>query len=161
MIEQVVGLIITSLIGATFIGVIIGFIIGRVNSPEIKALEDNTKEDLKVENRSNSINPIFKKSSTVENKPFTLSSPKQGGKDNLKKIKGITLQVESDLNKLGIYHFDQVASWVTKNCEWIENFLNAPNCVRQYQWIEQAKILKTGQETVYSQKVENGEIEVS
>ena len=82
------------------------------------------------------------------------------GKDNLKKIKGINTKIENDLNLLGIYHFDQIASWSSKNCDWIESFLLEPGCAKHNQWVDQAKILKSGKETIYSQKVENGEIEV-
>ncbi len=35
----------------------------------------------------------------------------------------------------------------------LENFLNLPNYVRANQWVEQAKILETGRETSYSQKL--------
>src|SRR5574344_271039 len=78
---------------------------------------------------------------------------KTNKKDNLKKIKGIDEDIENELFKLGIYHFEQISIWSSKNSEWIENFLNLPNYVRANQWVEQAKILKTGRETSYSQKL--------
>ena len=64
------------------------------------------------------------------------------------------------MNNLGIYHFDQIAKWSNKNAEWVEAYLVIPGCAKNNQWIDQAKILQTGSETIYSQKVMDGEIEV-
>ena len=47
-----------------------------------------------------------------------------------------------------------------KNAEWVEAYLVIPGCAKNNQWIDQAKILQTGSETIYSQKVMDGEIEV-
>ena len=80
--------------------------------------------------------------------------------DNLKKIKGINSKIENDLNTLGIYHFEQISNWSTKNCDWIEEFLHFRGVAKSNQWVDQAKILTSGKETLYSQKVQNGEIEV-
>ena len=79
---------------------------------------------------------------------------------NLKKIKGINSKIESDLNNIGIYHFEQIAKWSNKNAEWIEAYLSIQGSAKNNQWIDQAKILQTGKETIYSQKVLDGEIQV-
>ena len=80
--------------------------------------------------------------------------------NNFKKIKGINSQIEKNLYSLGIFHYEQIANWTNKNVEWIEGFLELPFHVRNNQWVEQARVLKNGNETTYSQQVENGEIEV-
>lgn len=159
---EIASLIVINLIIAGIIGFIIGFIVGKNSFPRIKSIEsDNKLDELKKEDKpKHPINPIFKKNSAIDNKPLILTSPKLVGKDSLIKIKGITSKIELDLNNLGIYHFDQISKWSTKNCEWIEEFLLLPKIVRGNQWVEQAKVLTSGRDTEYSLRVSNGEIEV-
>lgn len=160
---EVASLIVINLLIAAIIGLVIGYIIGKNSSGSYPISKDKSNSDKKEAAESKTkagVNPIFKKSSNLDNKPLVISSPRPAGKDNLKKIKGINTKIENDLNSLGIYHFDQIASWSSKNCDWVESFLLEPGCAKQNQWVEQAKILKSGKETIYSQKVENGEIEV-
>ena len=158
---EVASQIVINLLIACFIGFIAGYIVAKSRSSKIKAISNEKSEnfidDPKVRT---SINPIFKKGFSVDNKPLVLSFPKSTGKDNLKKIKGINSRIEAELNNLGIYHFEQIAKWSNKNCEWIEAFLDIPGSIKNNQWLDQAKILQTGNETIYSQKVVDGEIEV-
>ena len=162
MMFEVASLIVVNLIIAAIIGFIAGYIIAKTKYLRIDCPDSNNKQvDAKSEPKTKSgINPIFKKNSKLDFKPLVLSSPRPVGKDNLKKIKGINSVIENDLNSLGIYHFDQISSWSTKNCDWIEEFLHVPGCAKNNQWVDQAKILYLGKETIYSQKVQNGEIEV-
>ncbi|MGB1226950.1 MAG: hypothetical protein ACPG9K_03585 [Poseidonibacter sp.] len=160
---ETASLIVVNLVIAAIIGMIIGYLIGKNSGntykPSNNENSSNSNDTKDVKSKS-SVNPIFRKNSSVDNKPLILSSPRPSGKDNLIKIKGIDSKVENDLNKLGIFHFNQIASWSSKNCDWIEEFLLLPGCAKKHQWVEQAKILETGKETVYSQKVENQEIVV-
>jgi predicted flap endonuclease-1-like 5' DNA nuclease len=155
-------LIVGNLVVAAIIGFIAGYIIAKSKYSKIQSLDGNgTQNESSIETKTKSaINPVFKKKSNLDYKPLVLSAPRPIGKDNLKKIKGINSKIENDLNNLGIYHFDQIAKWSNKNSDWIEEFLLFPGCSKNNQWIEQAKILSIGKETIYSQKVENGEIEV-
>jgi len=162
---EVASLIVVNLLIAAFIGLLIGFFLGRASKPSYTPPVDNTEsiqDDGEMSpsvNKKPSLNPIFRKNSSVDNKPLILSSPRQAGKDNLKKIKGINSEIETELNNLGIFHFDQISKWTNKNCDWVEEFLQLPGCAKKYQWIDQARILESGKETVYSQKIENNEIE--
>ena len=158
---EIASLIVVNLVIAGIIGFLIGFILGRNSFPKIKSIGNDSKlDDLRSEKVKHSLNPIFKKNSTLDFKPLILSTPKPAGKDNLTKIKGINTKIEADLNNLGIYHFEQISKWSSKNAEWIEEFLLLPGIARSYQWVEQAKILHSGKETAYSLQVENGEVEV-
>lgn len=161
---ETASLIVINLLIAAFIGMIIGYLVGKNSGSTYKPSkndDNNTKED-KVDAKSKtSVNPIFRKNSNVDNKPLILSSPRPSGKDKLIKIKGIDEKVEKDLNKLGIFHFNQIAAWSNKNCDWVEEFLLLPGTAKKNQWIEQAKILESGKETVYSQKIDNEEVDVS
>jgi predicted flap endonuclease-1-like 5' DNA nuclease len=159
---ETASLIVVNLLIAAFIGMIIGYLIGKNSGSTYKPSKNSSSTEDKVDVKSKtSVNPIFSKNSNVDNKPLILSSPRPSGKDKLIKIKGIDLKVEKDLNKLGIFHFNQIAAWSNKNCDWIEGFLLLPGCAKKNQWIEQAKILESGKETVYSQKIESGEVDVS
>ena len=158
---EIASLIVINLVIAALIGFIAGFIIAKAKSSKIESVESNDSSDVKDETKAKmAINPIFKKNSHLDYKPLVLSSPKPSGKDNLKKIKGINSKMEIDLNNLGIYHFEQIAKWTNKNCDWIEEFLVQKKKKKNFQWVDQAKILQTGKETIYSQKVLSGEIEV-
>ncbi len=160
MMFEIASLIVVNLIIAAIIGFVVGYIIAKSKYSKIDSIEGDNK-DLRPETKAKSgINPIFKKNSKLDFKPLILSSPKLIGKDNLKKIKGINSKIENDLNTLGIYHFEQISNWSAKNCDWIEEFLHFPGVAKSNQWVDQAKILTSGKETIYSQKVQNGEIEV-
>ena len=160
MMLEIASLIVVNLIIAAIIGFVVGYIIAKSKYSKIDSIEGDNK-DLRPETKAKSgINPIFKKNSKLDFKPLILSSPKPIGKDNLKKIKGINSKIENDLNTLGIYHFEQISNWSAKNCDWIEEFLHFPGVAKSNQWVDQAKILTSGKETIYSQKVQNGEIEV-
>jgi predicted flap endonuclease-1-like 5' DNA nuclease len=157
---EIASLIVVNLVIAAIIGFIAGYIITKSTCSKIESIEsDNKQNELKaVPKAKSTINPVFRKNSHLDYKPLILSSPRPIGKDNLKKIKGINDKIEIDLNNLGIYHFEQISNWSSKNADWIEEFLLFPGCAKQNQWIDQAKILQSGKETIYSQKVENGEI---
>ena len=160
MMFEIASLIVVNLIIAAIIGFVVGYIIAKSKYSKIDSIEGDNK-DLRPETKAKSgINPIFKKNSKLDFKPLILSSPKPIGKDNLKKIKGINSKIENDLNTLGIYHFEQISNWSAKNCDWIEEFLHFPGVAKSNQWVDQAKILTSGKETIYSQKLQNGEIEV-
>ena len=162
MIFEIALLIVANLVIAAIIGFIAGYMIAKSRTSKIHSIEGNgiqreINPDVKTKT---AINPIFRKNSQLDFKPLVLSSPRPIGKDNLKKIKGINSKIENDLNTLGIYHFEQISKWSSKNCDWIEEFLHFPGCAKNNQWIDQARILQSGKETIYSQKVESGEIEV-
>jgi predicted flap endonuclease-1-like 5' DNA nuclease len=158
---EIASLIVVNLVIAAIIGFVAGYLVGKPKSPKIDSIGDSDNSSIRAEtNTKPAINPIFRKNSKLDYKPLVLSSPKPIGKDNLKKIKGIDSKIENDLNNLGIYHFEQISKWSNKNCDWIEEFLHFPGCAKRNQWVEQSKILFSGKETIYSQKVENGEIEV-
>ncbi|HHG90470.1 MAG TPA: NADH:ubiquinone oxidoreductase [Devosia sp.] len=91
-------------------------------------------------------------------KPFGLSEPRGGKKDDLKRIKGVGPKIEGTLNELGIYHFDQVAGWSDENVDWINGFLSFKGRVQRENWIEQAKALASGEDTEFSKRVDKGAV---
>ncbi len=76
-------------------------------------------------------------------RPSTLDQPRDGKKDNLKKIKGVGPKIESVLNELGIYHFDQISKWDQKTVEWVDENLSFKGRINRDGWVEQARTYAT------------------
>ncbi|WP_227270322.1 NADH-quinone oxidoreductase subunit NuoE [Roseobacter weihaiensis] len=88
-------------------------------------------------------------------KPGTLKGPRENGADDLKLIKGIGPKLEGMLNDIGIYHFDQIASWSEDEVAWAdESFVGFKGRVSRDGWVAQAKALADGQDTEFSQRAE-------
>lgn len=77
----------------------------------------------------------------VGEKPSLLDAPRGGSADDLKKIKGVGKVIEGKLNELGIYHYDQVASWRPQQIAWVDGALSFKGRIDREEWIAQAKVL--------------------
>lgn len=62
-------------------------------------------------------------------------------KDDMKKISGVGPKLEETLNKLGIYKFEQVASWSNDEIQWVDDNLSFKGRIERDDWIGQAKEL--------------------
>ena len=63
------------------------------------------------------------------------------------------------LNRMGFYHYDQVASWSEDEVAWVDDNLEGfKGRVSRDDWVEQAKVLASGGETEFSKKVEGGDV---
>jgi predicted flap endonuclease-1-like 5' DNA nuclease len=92
-------------------------------------------------------------------KPSTLSAPRGGGADDLKKIKGVGPKLEAMLHGMGFYHFDQIAAWTAREVAWVDDNLEGfKGRVSRDKWVEQAKLLAAGGETEFSKRVGKGEV---
>ncbi|WP_460274582.1 NADH-quinone oxidoreductase subunit NuoE [Celeribacter sp. ULVN23_4] len=87
-----------------------------------------------------------------EKEPELLSAAREGGADDLKKLKGVGPKLEQTLNELGFYHFDQVAAWTPAEIAWVDSRLKFKGRIERDGWIEQAKILAAGGETEFSKR---------
>lgn len=74
-------------------------------------------------------------------RPPALDEPRDGRKDELRRIKGITPQIETTINDLGIFHFDQIADWDKKAIVWIDSHLALKGKPGRERWVEQARDL--------------------
>ena len=75
-------------------------------------------------------------------KPPTVTAPRPGGADDLKRITGIERSTEERLQQLGIYHYDQIAAWSVAEVAWIEtNVKRAKGRVTRDKWVAQAKLI--------------------
>lgn len=92
-------------------------------------------------------------------KPATLTEAREGGADDLKKIKGVGPKLEQLLHRLGFFHFDQIASWTADEVAWVDSNLEGfKGRVSRDNWVEQAKLLAAGGETAFSKKVDKGDV---
>ncbi|MCZ0811919.1 MAG: NADH:ubiquinone oxidoreductase [Pseudomonadota bacterium] len=92
-------------------------------------------------------------------RPEALSAPKGGKADNLKEIKGVGPKLETLLNEMGFYHFDQIASWGPDEVAWVDgNIKGFKGRVSRDNWVEQAKVLASGGETEFSKRVDDGDV---
>lgn len=73
--------------------------------------------------------------------PPAIDRPRDGTPDDLQKINGIGPKIEKTLNRLGIYHYDQIAAWNEDQVAWIDGKLKFRGRVEREGWIEQAKDL--------------------
>lgn len=74
-------------------------------------------------------------------RPSGIPAPRLGVKDDLTHVIGILPIIETALNNLGLYHFDQVAELSDDNAGWIENHLGIAGRIRREHWREQAREL--------------------
>ncbi len=171
---------------AALVGAIIGYLIGKMSKCDNDDYQDDS-EDLeeKVDAfvskpamltskkqeveanivEDNALQTIVKEESGLENSadedmPELLDAPRNGKADDLKEISGIGLKIEETLNELGIYHFDQIASWTKDNIEWVnEHLLVFKGRIEREKWVEQAIKLAAGEQTEFSKRVKRGEID--
>jgi len=86
-------------------------------------------------------------------KPQTLAAPRGEGADDLKKIKGIGPKLEKLLHSMGFYHFDQIAAWTGTEIAWVDQNLEGfRGRVTRDDWVAQAKLLASGEETEFSKR---------
>lgn len=74
-------------------------------------------------------------------RPAALSAARAGGKDDLKVISGVGPKIESTLNGLGIFHYDQIATWKKAEIDWVDGYLNFKGRIQRDKWVAQAKKL--------------------
>lgn len=97
--------------------------------------------------------------SMVAVKPDTLDAPREDKADDLKQIKGVGPKLEALVNKLGFYHFDQIAAWTPAEVAWVDDNLEGfKGRVTRDGWVEQARVLADGGATAFSKKVKDGDV---
>ncbi|MDB5595390.1 MAG: hypothetical protein JWM36_2351 [Hyphomicrobiales bacterium] len=80
--------------------------------------------------------------------------------DDLTLIRGIGPKNQKICNELGIYHFTQIAGWTPENAVWVGEHMRFSGRVQREQWIEQARLLSAGVDTVHSAGIKSGEISI-
>ena len=88
----------------------------------------------------------------------------RGSWDNTKAIldKGREIIVnEGKLNGLGVFHFDQIAAWTRAEIRWVGTYLSFPGRIDRENWQAQAAVLAKGGDTIFSKRVDKGEVPTS
>lgn len=89
-------------------------------------------------------------------RPAGLAAPREGGADDLKRIRGVGPKLEPLLHALGFYHFDQIANWTAAELAWVdENLEGFRGRASRDDWIGQARLLAAGGD---SPRVDHGEV---
>lgn len=90
-------------------------------------------------------------------KPRGRTAPRKAGADDLKQIKGVGPKIETMLNSMGFFHFDQIAKWGDSEIAWVdENLEGFKGRVSRDGWTDQARKLSAGEETEFSRRVKKG-----
>ena len=112
------------------------------------------------ENATNTANvaaPLAGADAGEGTRPSGLTAPREGGADDLKRIKGVGPKLENMLNEMGYYHFDQIAAWSADEVAWVDQNLEGfKGRVSRDEWVSQAKQLSSGQEREFSKRVDKG-----
>ena len=62
-------------------------------------------------------------------------------------------KLEALCNRLGFYHFDQIAAWTPEEIAWVdENLEGFKGRVSRDDWVAQARILAAGGSTEFSNR---------
>lgn len=77
-------------------------------------------------------------------KPQFLSEPRQGGPDDLTRIKGVGPKLAGILRGIGVHHFDQIAAWTDEEVAYMDARLSFHGRIGREGWIEQAARLAGG-----------------
>ncbi len=74
--------------------------------------------------------------------------------------KGIGPKLEALCNKLGFYHFDQIAAWSADEIAWVDaNLEGFKGRVSRDTWVDQAKTLAAGGQTEFSNRIKKGDVQ--
>lgn len=86
--------------------------------------------------------PTAEPVASVGTKPAALRAPRGGKADDLKRIKGIGPKLEQLCNRLGFWHFDQIAAWSAEEIAWVDaNLETFKGRVTRDDWVAQARAL--------------------
>ena len=81
----------------------------------------------------------------TEQQPELLKKPRNGGGDDLELIWGVGPKLAKMLNDMGIWHFDQIASWGKAELAWVdERITGFKGRALRDEWVKQCKKLAKG-----------------
>jgi len=80
-------------------------------------------------------------------RPQALDGPRDGTGDDLTRISGIGPKLAALCNRLGFWHFDQIAAWSDGEIAWVDaNLEGFRGRVTRDEWVRQARVLSDGGE---------------
>jgi NADH-quinone oxidoreductase subunit E len=84
------------------------------------------------------------KADAVGSRPPAIEAPRDGGGDDLQRIKGVGPINEKRLHELGVYRFGQIAAWTRNEIRWVGTYFAFPGRIDREQWVAQAANLAHG-----------------
>lgn len=128
-------------------------------APAVKSKPAAKPKAAKAEAPKPAAAPKPAKADTAPARPKALKAARGGKADDLKQIKGVGPKLETLLNTLGFYHFDQIAAWTGAELAWVDDNLEGfKGRASRDGWVEQAKILAGGGQTAFSSRVKKGDV---
>ena len=163
---EIASQMILCLLLAALLGAIIGYILGKStcggdDCQETTVNAHNTQGIATTTTASAAATTSLASTNSSSEPSNLLTAPRNGQKDNLTRIKGVGVKIEEMLNGIGIYHFDQIASWDAANIAWADSSLGFPGRAEREHWVSQALSLAAGEETEFSKRVDAGEVSSS
>ncbi len=121
----------------------IGDTVKRIDGTEVPLLTPWVKDAKASKAKAKAATPAPEKpaapaAAVAESAPETLSAPRDGGADDLKKISGVGPKLEAVLNELGFWHYDQIASWTAAEIAWVDSRLKFKGRIERDNWMAQA-----------------------
>jgi predicted flap endonuclease-1-like 5' DNA nuclease len=84
-------------------------------------------------------------------------APAPGDSDDLSRIKGVGPKLVTLLHELGVTRFDQIAAWDEAEIDRVDSQLGRfKGRIRRDQWVEQAKLLSSGDKDGFEAKFGRG-----
>ncbi|MFO1123249.1 MAG: NADH-quinone oxidoreductase subunit NuoE [Hyphomicrobiales bacterium] len=81
----------------------------------------------------------------ADGRPALFKKPRGGKGDDLKLIWGVGPKLETLLNSMGVWHFDQIAAWSAKELAWVDAKLEGfKGRAQRDDWIAQCRKLASG-----------------
>jgi len=139
------------------VGVILGFNSGEVaapyQAPKVEAAPVNAPLTAPVTAPAAAPAAVAPATPVTQRKPEALAAARGGKADDLKLIKGVGPKLEALCNRLGFYHFDQIAAWTPEEIAWVDDNLEGfKGRVSRDDWVTQARILASGGSTEFSNR---------
>ncbi|WP_340109000.1 NADH-quinone oxidoreductase subunit NuoE [Pikeienuella sp. HZG-20] len=113
----------------------------RTAARKMKQAQDASADEAKPADEPKAPQEAAAQAAAPGDGPPTLKAAREGGADDLKRIKGIGPKLEALLNEMGIFHFDQIANWTPADVAWVGERLDFHGRVEREDWIGQAKAL--------------------
>jgi NADH-quinone oxidoreductase subunit E len=94
--------------------------------------------------------PVISRVAKIEKAPAKKAAPEllkkpRGKADDLKLIWGVGPAFEKLLNKVGVWHFDQIASWSAADIKHVDALLKGfQGRIARDEWVKQSKKLAKG-----------------
>ena len=89
-------------------------------------------------------------------RPKGIAAARGGKADKLQRISGVGPKNEKILHGLGIFHFDQIASWSREQVAWVDDHLKFNGRIKREDWIKQARLLAEGKEAEFAKLFGSG-----